>query len=76
MGVANVYAGHSPAKRGRIWRRMMASLDSSLPWIKGGDWNFVERRQDKQGGLRFRHKEEDIWMEARDMEWGLGIRGY
>lgn len=31
----------------------MAVLDTSFPWIYGEDWNFVERRVDKQGGMRF-----------------------
>lgn len=43
-----------------------------LPWILGGDWNFVELRADKQGGLRFSHKEEDMWLEMRDMELAVG----
>lgn len=51
---------------------MVASLDSSFPWIHGGDWNFVECRQDKQGGMQFSHKEHDMWLGAQDMEWGMG----
>lgn len=72
MGVANIYTGHSPAKRAKIWNRMIAEIDCALPWILGGDWNFVERRADKQGGLRFSHKEEDVWLEMRDMELFVG----
>lgn len=72
LGVANVYGAHLPSKRAKIWHRMLATLDTSFPWVFGGDWNFVERRQDKQGGTRFCHKEEDIWIEARDMEWAVG----
>lgn len=56
LGVTNIYAGHSPAKRGKFWHRLLAAMDSSLPWIEGGYWNFVERRQDKKGGLRFCRK--------------------
>lgn len=44
MGVVNVYVGYFLVKRGRIWRCMMVLLDSLFFWIKGGDWNFVERR--------------------------------
>lgn len=50
---------------------MVAALDSSFPSIFGGDWNFIERRKDKQGGTQFAHKEEDSWTEAIDMEWGV-----
>lgn len=72
LGMANVYGANSPRKRAKIWRRMLAVLDTSFPWIFGGDWNFMERWKDKQGGMRFCHKEEDIWLEARDMEWAMG----
>lgn len=55
LGVTNIYGAHSPKKRARIWRRMLATLDTLFPWIFGGDWNFVERQKDKQGGTRFCH---------------------
>lgn len=51
---------------------MIEELDSSFPWTIGGDPNFIECRQDKQGGTRFRHAEEDNWMELRDMEFAVG----
>lgn len=42
LGVADVYTLHSPSERARIWRRMIEELDTSFPWIIGGDFNFVE----------------------------------
>lgn len=68
MGIVNVYGAHSPAGHAKIWRRMVVALDSSSPSLCGGDWNFIERRKDKQGGICFAHKEEDIWTEVQDME--------
>lgn len=71
IGIVNVYAPHTPGARARKWHRLVQAIDPEVPWVLGGDFNFVERRQDKKGGLRFRHKEEDFWMECRSVELGV-----
>lgn len=45
---------------------MIEELDFFFFWIMGGDFNFVERRKDKQGGLRFRYV-------RRIAGWSFGI---
>lgn len=72
IGLVNVYTLHSPQARAPIWGRMLETLDLLVPWTVDGDLNFVERQQDKKGGLKFRHGEENVWLELRDMELAVG----
>lgn len=72
IGIVNLYALHKPKERGRIWCRMQNTLDPTIPWIVGGDCNFIERSKDRKGGTRFVPKEEDSWHVLRDIHLGVG----
>jgi exonuclease III len=43
----NVYAPNSSAARCVLWTELADSLDKDCRWIMVGDWNFVEKSQDK-----------------------------
>lgn len=46
IGIVNAYAPHSPEERALVWQRMQDTLESGVPWLLAGDFNFVERRKD------------------------------
>ena len=47
IGILNVYAPHTQRERCALWSKLLACLPQDCNWILTGDWNFVERREDK-----------------------------
>jgi exonuclease III len=47
ISILNVYANNDAAARCMLWRDLLANLPQDCRWIMVGDWNFVERSQDK-----------------------------
>ena len=47
VAIINIYAPHTPAQRCALWLKLIASLPRDCRWIMTGDWNFVERPDDK-----------------------------
>jgi hypothetical protein len=52
LSILNVYAPNNAAARCVLWRELVESLDKDCSWILAGDWNFVERSQDKSRNNR------------------------
>ena len=46
-GFTNVYAPNETGARTQLWGELLSSLPHSCRWLLLGDFNFVERRQDK-----------------------------
>jgi exonuclease III len=47
IAILNVYAPNSTAARCELWEELIETLPKDCRWLCAGDWNFVERRQDK-----------------------------
>lgn len=47
VSVLNVYASTDSRERTELWTELLASLAKDCKWIMSGDWNLVERREDK-----------------------------
>lgn len=49
VGLCNIYGPQSDRGRKELWERISQSLDLDVPWILGGDKNFVESAMDRLG---------------------------
>lgn len=47
VAILNVYAPHTPAERCALWLELISSLPRDYRSTLSGDWNFVERKEDK-----------------------------
>jgi exonuclease III len=47
LSLLNVYAPNNTAARCLLWRELTETLPTDCRWVLVGDWNFVERPQDK-----------------------------
>ena len=45
--IFNIYAPHLFRERCLLWEELLISLSRDYRWIFSGDWNFVERTEDK-----------------------------
>ncbi len=61
FGICSIYAPNDHPDRIKLWQ-WLSSL-SNIPWILAGDFNMVQRSQDKAGGLKFEWKsnEQYFW---------------
>ncbi|KAL3681261.1 hypothetical protein R1sor_024217 [Riccia sorocarpa] len=50
IGLAAVYASHTPAERANLWERMEFTLDGSRRWLLAGDFNMITSTHDQIGG--------------------------
>lgn len=51
VGVLNVDGPQRTREKQALWNHLVQELDSSLRWLGGGDWNFIEVLADKMGGM-------------------------
>ena len=65
----NVYAPHTPALRCILWLKLLSSLPRDCRWVLLGDWNFVERREDKSNHRASASSEEEkrLFGELKDL---------
>jgi exonuclease III len=47
VGILNLYAANQTAERCELWYEMLLDLPKDCRWIFMGDWNFVERPEDR-----------------------------
>jgi hypothetical protein len=47
LAILNVYSPNDEPARCNLWRELVETLNNDCRWVLVGDWNFVERPQDK-----------------------------
>lgn len=50
IGVVAIYAPNNKDARAALWSELSETLDPSRPWVFAGDYNMIERPQDRKGG--------------------------
>lgn len=68
FGLCNIYAPNDYRDRAELWK-WLASL-SNIPWILGGDFNMVEHKDEKLGGVVIEWKggEKPHWDKMKNMK--------
>jgi hypothetical protein len=63
MGLINIYAPNATSKRSQFWEQMLLDLPKYCDWIFCGDFNIVEKMEDKTlaCGHILLNKEKFVW---------------